>query len=528
MDGFQPLPGSPIAAEGPCPFARPSAPTAAGNRRLSPTLIFWLVGVVIYGGVATYAAQGHFLNQTARDIWQHLAPLRELIARPFDPLNPFVPTHDPSRHFSPYWLSMALVARALGWNEWQAFALGGFVSAGVLLAGIYSFGRAFYRDPWGPLALLAAMVLGWILPVAHTGYHSMGALIDGIAYPAALLVGLSLNLWALVIRALEQPRLAWLALPLAALMFATHQLGAVIGFVAAGWLIVLWPHGSLRGRAAVSASLAAGIIVSTAWPYLNPLTAVLAPGNSRWPGGIDFYSAYFMIGAFIPQALGLLGLVHPDFRGVSRPILAALGTFLVFYAIGSFGPLIATRFLMPAVLLLHVGLGALLLVIARRWHQLSDRRKLSLVGAATLIICTYVGSSFMFLSWEARSARHDGSDSDSVLTLTKGIPDMQPVAAYDVAAWPMVATGQRALSEPWPEPGIPDLWARQDATNELFDPRLTRSQRIAVAKKWGVRSLVMHQRGAIHRGVPADLIPTLKRQSVRVEQAGNFLRFDLY
>ena len=72
---------------------------------------------------------------------------------------------------------------------------------------------------------------------------------------------------------------------------------------------------------------------------------------------------------------------------------------------------------------------------------------------------------------KAAAARQDGSNYASALALTRDIPDMQPVAVYDVAAWPVVATGQRALSEPWPEPGIPDLAIRQAATEQLFDLR---------------------------------------------------------
>jgi hypothetical protein len=62
----------------------------------------------------------------------------------------------------------------------------------------------------------------------------------------------------------------------------------------------------------------------------------------------------------------------------------------------------------------------------------------------------------------------------------------------------------------------------------LFDPSLTRDQRIALARHWGVRTLVMHCRGALRRKAPAHLASTLGQQSVRQSRAGPFLRFDLY
>lgn len=505
-----------------------SAARPALKLRLDPTALFWICATIVYGAIAAHAATGHFLDQTARDIWQHLAALKALIADPIHPANPFIPTHDPSRHFNPYWVGIAVLARALGWNEWQAYAFASFLSAGVLLAGVYNFGRAFYRDPWGPLALLAAMTLFWIVPNGHTGYHSPGTLIEGIAYPAALLIGLSLNLWALVIHSLDRPRLALAIVPLAALMFATHQLGAVIGFITAASLILLWPEATPKPRMCVAAAVGLGIVASTAWPYMNPLTAMLRAGNSTWPGPVNFYSKLYLFGAFVPQIIGLIGLRHPDFRRVALPILLSFGVFMGLFALGLFGVLIATRFLMPAVLMLHIGIGALLIAIGRGWREYSKRRQLILFALAAILLDAYAGCSWIFLRSEAAAARQEGSNYASALALTRDIPDMQPVAAYDVAAWPVVATGQRALSEPWPEPGIPDLAIRQAATDQLFDSALTMQQRVALAKRWGVRTLIMHDHGAMRRPTPPHLIETLRQQSIRRRQSGPFLRFDLY
>ena len=50
------------------------------------------------------------------------------------------------------------------------------------------------------------------------------------------------------------------------------------------------------------------------------------------------------------------------------------------FALGLFGVLIATRFLMPAVLMLHIGIGALLIAIGRGWREYSKRRQLILFG----------------------------------------------------------------------------------------------------------------------------------------------------
>ncbi|HYD37474.1 MAG TPA: hypothetical protein VEA60_07665, partial [Allosphingosinicella sp.] len=432
------------------------AAAAATNplRRLAarPGLCFWLAGALIYGLAAWHFSGGHFTNQTSRDLWQHLAALRSLIDNPFHPANPFVTTGEGSRHFHPYWVSVALVAKALGWTPWQAIAFAGYASAGALLAGIHTFGRAFYRTAWGPLALLAAMAFGWCLPVSHTGYHSLNTLIEGMAYPAALLIGLSLLLWGLVIRALERPARAWPIVPLSAFMFATHQLGAGIGFMAAGCFILLWPEGSLKARAGAAAAIAAGLAAAMAWPYHNPFEAVARTGIPTWTGGIDFYAPIMLANAFIPSLVGLWGLCHPRFRRAAWPVLAAFAMFAGIFALGAFGILIATRFVMPAVLMLHVGLGALLIVLVGKWRDLRHASQLGLFTLAMLSLAAFGFFTAISLGVEAKAYRQIGNAYLHAEALTRDIPDSEPVAAYDVFAWPIVATGQRVVSVPWPEP----------------------------------------------------------------------------
>jgi hypothetical protein len=508
----------------------PSAPAQAGPlRRLlrRPVLCFWVAGLIVYGLAAWNFSGGHFLNQTSRDLWQHIATLRALIADPFHPANPFVATGEGSRHFHPYWVSVALVARAFGWDAWQAIAFAGFVSAGTLLAGIHVFGRAFYRTPWGPLALLGAMAFGWSLPVSHTGYHSLGTLIEGIAYPAALLIGLSLLLWGLVIRALERPLLAGWIVPLAAFMFATHQLGAGIGFMAAGCFILLWPGAGLKARAGAAGAIAVGIVFSMAWPYHNPFEAIARTGIPTWSGGVDFYHPIMLVNAFVPSLLGLWGLRHRRFARTALPALAAFALFAGIFALGWFGLLIATRFVMPAVLMLQIGLGALFLALVDDWRTLPRSAQLGLFTFALLCLSIFGLVTGAQLAAERKVFAREGSSYDAALALTRDIPDLEPVAAYDVFAWPIVATGQRVVSVPWPEPMIDGLARRQAAAERLFDPALTREERLRLARHWGAKTLIMDKRGPLRRKMPKNMLERLEAQSVRHREAGRFIRFDL-
>ena len=141
-----------------------SAARPAQKLRLGPAALFWICGLVFYGAIAAQAATGHFLDQSSRDIWQHLAALKALIADPIHPVNPFIPTNDSRAISNLIGSASPYVARLLGWNEWQAYAFASFLSAGVLLGGIYTFGREFYRDSEGTVRPARRDGLGLDLP----------------------------------------------------------------------------------------------------------------------------------------------------------------------------------------------------------------------------------------------------------------------------------------------------------------------------------------------------------------------------
>jgi hypothetical protein len=131
------------------------------------------------------------------------------------------------------------------------------------------------------------------------------------------------------------------------------------------------------------------------------------------------------------------------------------------------------------------------------------------------------------LEVEQQIADRDGNSYTAALALTRDIPDSEPVAAYDVFAWPIVATGQRVVSVPWPEPMIDGLAERQAAAERLFDPALSRDERLRLARHWGAKVLIMDRKGPLRRKMPRGMLETLEAQSLRKTESGRFIRFDL-
>lgn len=213
--------------------------------------------------------------------------------------------------------------------------------------------------------------------------------------------------------------------------------------------------------------------------------------------------------------IGLVGLLQSRYRALLLAVAAYLGVYLV----GLTGFQLAGRFLAPVVLVLQTGLAVLILEAMQR-----DRVRLLPLGA--LAMASIIGHGLFFDRFDTaapEAGRAGESFYLSAKQLTDDIPDDEQVAAHPETVWPVVATGQRVLSIPWPEPLIHDLAMRQAATAALFSADLSAADRIALARAHGVRSLIF-QPARLRPGVLA----ALQDQAVFSETFGTLSRFDLY
>jgi hypothetical protein len=290
-----------------------------------------------------------------------------------------------------------------------------------------------------------------------------------------------------------------------------------MALIGAAAFVLSWPEVALRRRVAVALAGVGGLGLSFAWPYYTPLGLILTPGNSSWEGGFPFYNPQLLAILLIPAALGCLGL-----RGArARALVVALVAFALIFLVGLTGPQVAGRFLMPIALVLQIGLAGLFLrVIARGPRAVPAAVTLVAVGVLVPLWVTMSVSSF-----EARSNPQlppGATYYDAARALTADIPDTEEIAAANLLAWPVVGTGQRVLSVPWPEPGISDLSERQSAMRALIDPSIPVEARIALAGDLGVRTLLVsaHARDSA-------AIRSLTERAVATRVAGPYLRIDL-
>lgn len=481
------------------------------------SLIYVMVAALLFGWLASYSFGQPLVSDVPNaDIWQHLATLGALIDNPFSPPNPFISTDDSSRLFGPYWWLIAIVARATGLTPIQAYGLGAVANLALLAGAIWAFAQAYYRAAAAPLALLAAMMAGWIFPPVYTGYYDPLSLMTGAAYPATTALAAMLLQWAMTIRLLEgapAQRYGVAQVLIVAFAVTTHPFCAAVALMGSGCFALLWPQARADGRLMLAWTTAAGLGLAALWPFFNPYSVLLTASSPVW-FGIDFYTPRWLFSSLVPAVFGLFGLIMPRRPRSGLPLLLAALPIAAGFAIGASPAFAAGHRLLPLlVLILQIGLADLLLRIV-------DARRAALVAVPTAICL--VGQAWTmdgFLTHKREALRTNdlyAAASRIVREFPKGVG----VAGYSAASFPVAALGRRVLITPFPEPLIPDQPQRKKLNDRLFDPRLSWVARTELARRLGVGVLVVYA-----PKTPHSVMSVLDRRARRIWRSGPLVAY---
>ena len=467
---------------------------------------------------SAYLARHLPLSLANDDLWQHLAAIQALIDDPLHPSNPFLISDQPSRLFGPLWVAVALVCRAFHLTAQTGFVIGASIGIASLAAGAWLLGTARANGPAGGFALLGAMLGGWLTPPYFTGYHDVLTLLLSGGYPAIVAVGASLMLWGLSLRWLGDLRrsrsLGAAIVATTALGFATHPLGMAVGLAGVMLMAIGQPDADRAGRVGLALLIGAGVLLAAGWPWFNPLRVAGSATSPEWEVGIDFYNPWWIAATLFPAAIGLAGLLDR----ASRPLLILLLLCLAGYALGGSGKFVAGHRLLPwSALVLHIGLASLVL----RWVR--STRRPAIFAQALMMGVVVVQALFV----AQKLAQRDGEfqRGGDLLAAARALTTHGAgrFAGYPNAAFPIAALGIRPLVTPFAEPLVPDMRERQRHSDELFDPRLSRSVRLATAQHEGVRYLVIDR-----RFVTPLMRRRLEGQAATIHMSGSLERIDLY
>lgn len=250
------------------------------NRFPAGAIRYWLLSAALFALMALHTANGRWTG----DFWEHAAAVRELATHPWGPLHPILDSDAPHAFFSPYNLTVALIARILRLAPVTGLALAGLINLLAFLLIFPWFIRRLFDDGdhhvlafyslllllllWGPGAwvwsgFMHVFGLGYVLP-----YPSMFAFILTLATAASLLS------WT------NDRRRRWLLIvfPSMILVVLSHPPTAVVMFVLAFWILVAGAGWSfLRTAGVAGAAFLGTLLVAQLWPYFDLASLVLSP-----------------------------------------------------------------------------------------------------------------------------------------------------------------------------------------------------------------------------------------------------------
>ena len=406
------------------------------------------------------------------------------------------------------------ISNVAGLTAPQGFVLGSILNLILFAVGIWILGRAIHGGPSGALALLAALLGGWLLGPDFTGYHDPLTLLSSAGYPAITAVAASLIMWGLSVRYVRGES-AGFAIPfVVALAFASHPLGTSVGVAGVGAIAIFTPDQALARRIKLLGLLALGLAGSMIWPYFNPLQVISTAGSARWEVGINFYHPLWIAASLFPAVIGIVGLLRREML----PFLLLFAACSAGFALGATDYFVAGHRLLSFVaLILHIGLSFVLLDLFRA------RSRTASVGQVLAFYAVVIQVGWTAIRFDEMRVQgeRDGNLLVAAMHLTHGTEG--GFAGLITAAFPIAASGRRVLSTPFAEPLVADFEQRQAATRALFNPALNGAMRADLARRYGVRYLVVDVRYS-----PPVLRQRLAAGSIGVMRSGVLLRYQLY
>ena len=501
-------------------------------RRHWPSLLFVLAALGVWACVSWDAAFVRMVTWEDRsDYWEHSATLHALIENPWHPRHPHLSLDAGSPRFGPQFILVALIARALHLDPIQAMALAAVLNTLLLLGGIRAFFLTYFRHPLAPLYAVLVMFGGWWHGFHYSNVYSLPVLLAVASFPSTTALGLTLLGFTLVVRVLRgQVRRKWLALIVlgvwAAAVFIIHPLTAMMSVSGALLLPLSDSNVTWRLRFELAGAVLLGCVLSHFWPYFSPWV-VLRGGHghlSNWAGqGVEqaadlhvkkklhlFYDPHELFVTLGMNVATLVMLPYFFFRRSRWWIgLGALGMLVPFVANVFVEIPLGHRFVLLAIVFLHIGLVSLLLRLTPGHlgtFGFLRRRALGFISAllvvATLaVFCVHTGLLLRSMFGNPRYAqRRESPVVQNMRAFADAAGTSAVVLANQTLSWPLPTFGPKVLLLFHDDPLVPDELEREHSVWRFLAAGTSDDERRAILARYGVSHvLVKSEAGSVSR-----------------------------
>lgn len=219
------------------------------------------------------------------DFGEHAASIRVMSHNLLSPSNPLLATDGTTTlRYTPYIFILALFKQLGGLDLFTVIQLASLVSFLLLLAGIYLWGKAYFRDETMPLYILITLLFLWGKPFDYSNEYSFRFLTYSLFYPSTFTFNLSfLGLYFILVYArCEKLRYYFLYLLCAVFIFLAHPLTASFFLLGAGLHMVTEGDKRLKHTALFGVSVLIVLASALLWPYHPFWDAVISSTTTDW------------------------------------------------------------------------------------------------------------------------------------------------------------------------------------------------------------------------------------------------------
>ncbi len=411
------------------------------------------------------------------DFWEHAAVVRELSTHPFSPRHPQLSLDAPHPFFSPYSVTLGLLARFTATDALDLLPIAGAFNLALLLVGLRLFigslapGRgsraAFY-------SLLLILFLGgekW----AWSSFFNVAALRVVPPYPSTFAAGLSFLMLGLYARSKRSDLHLWHCLPATvglSVVLVTHPLTAVLLYI--GLIVIAVDRAGLRPRAehfAVGLCIGASVLLALVWPYY-PFWSLVSRGDEFHGQSLFLYEG--VLERVWPVLFGVPVLIQRfSRRRTDRLVWIFLGLVFVYaygFASDRFG---YGRVISFAMIALQIALGCWLAGM-----EGSSRR--AVVWGAWLVLLGIVATS----REDVRRLVEHRSTLDEHEFLREHVGQYDLVLADVRSSWRIPANGGKVVATLHPLYWVEDMEERRRDAETFFAPEATRAEREAILDEY--------------------------------------------
>ena len=243
---------------------------------------YWLASFLLLAVMTSYTL---YENHGDKDFWEHSAVVKELATHPLSPQHPLFNLDAPHVFFSPYLLSIGLLARAGDFTAIDALAYAGVFNLAYLLMSLRLFIQVFFdkfQDAIGFYALILILFLWPASAWQWSGFIHFKVLGLVLPYPSTFAIATTFFLFALFHHALTYHKTSQLLIivMLSTVVLLTHPVTAVVMLIGI-FSISLHFYNEIGGKAL---GIGLGIFIGTAllafvWPYYSFFDLITFNGN---------------------------------------------------------------------------------------------------------------------------------------------------------------------------------------------------------------------------------------------------------